>query len=199
MTLRVLILFALYSLSGASYVFAQDATGQSDEAARERERDPRFVQNTRGNIPIPTNPEELRLVSLDLWLKFRRTNQRLYSYINEAAEFRAYSYLCKRHDLNVNLEPINQLVDRHLQQIIIAHYDEPDYAVLEKLSKAEQAELMTDISGDLYAFEYGYRVAQQNSVIETAGSTTNNYCSQAEKTYYQKYIALLATARRQTN
>lgn len=172
------------------------ATGQPQQTPN---RDPRIIDSTRGNIPIPTNPEELRLVSLDLWLKFRRTNQQLYNYITEASEFRAYSHLCKRHDLNVNLAPINALVSRHLQQILLAHYEEPDYAILEAMSKNEQASLMQDMAADLYGFEYGYRLSRAQSLIEDASATTNNYCVQAEKTYYGKYIALLATARRQQN
>lgn len=162
-------------------------------------RDPRFVDNTRGNIPIPTNPEELQSISLDLWLKFRRTKQNLYHYIREASEFRAYSFLCKRHELNVNMTLINALVTRNLQQIILAHYEEPDYQVLESISKEEQAILMEDIASDLYSFEYGYQLSAQQSLIENAEATTNNYCIQAEDTFYGKYISLLATARRQRN
>ena len=162
-------------------------------------RDPRFVDNTRGNIPIPTNPQELQLISLDLWLKFRRTKQNLYHYIRESSEFRAYSHLCKRHDLNVNMVPINTLVIRNLQQIILAHYEEPDYEILERMSKPEQATLMADIASDIYSFEYGYQLSAQQSLIENAKATTNNYCVQAEDTFYGKYIALLATARRQRN
>lgn len=178
---------------------AQQSSSGTEQAQSVPDRDPRFVDNTRGNIPIPTSPEDLRHVSLELWLKFRRTNQRLYNYIKEAADFRAYAYLCKRHDLNVNLEPINSLVSRHLQQIILAHYEEPDYAVLETLGKEDQGRLMTDIASDLYGFEYGYRLSAQQSAITAASSTTNNYCVQVQDTHYGKYIALLATARRQSN
>lgn len=194
-----LISAMLFSLPLTGPVFAQDADPAQTGSAPGQNLDPRIVQNTRGNIPIPTNTEELRLVSLELWLKFRRTNQRLYNFIGEAAEFRAYSYICKRHDLNVNLSPINQLADRHIKQIILAHYEEPDYAVLETMEKSEQARLMTDIAADIYGFEYGYRLSEQTAIIDTTGSTTNNFCLQVEKVNYGKYIALLATARRQIN
>ena len=187
-SLSIFCFLLLSSFSGVS--LAQDSVPN---------RDPRFVDNTRGNIPIPTNPAELQSISLDLWLKFRRTRQNLYHYIREASEFRAYSFLCKRHDLNVNMTPINAVVSRNLQQIIIAHYEEPDYEVLESISKEEQAILMKDIASDLYSFEYGYQLSAQQSLIENADATTNNYCVQAEDTFYGKYIALLATARRQQN
>ena len=175
-------------------VLGQQSTEPAQPAPN---RDPRFVDSTRGNIPVPTNPEELREVSLELWLKFRRTNQSLYRYIKEAAEFRAYAYSCKRHDLNVNFTQINALVSRHLQQILLAHYEEPDYAVLEALSRDEQAVLMHDIASDVYGFEYGYQMSAQRTLIEEAGATTNNYCVQAEDIYYGKYISLLRTARKE--
>lgn len=178
-------------------VFAQEASQPQPEQQSTPDRDPRFVGNTRGDLPIPTTPEELKSVSMSLWLKFRRTNQALYNFIRESSEFKAYAHACKRHDLNVNLAPINQLAHRNLQQIILAHYEEPDYAVLEAMPKQAQADLMKDIASDLYGFEYGYRVAQQDSVIKTNGITTNNYCIQVEGANYQKYIALLATAKRQ--
>ncbi len=163
------------------------------------DRDPRFVDSTRGNIPIPTTPEELQSISLDLWLKFRRTKQNLYHYIRDASEFRAYSFMCKRHELNVNMGQINALVLRNLQQIILAHYEEPDYQILESLSKEEQARLMIDIASDIYSFEYGYQLSAQRSLIENAEATTNNFCVQADDTFYGKYISLLATARRQSD
>lgn len=191
-TIKGLVIVVGFIFSGP--VFAQQT---ADEPQSVPNRDPRIVDSTRGNIPIPTNPEELRNVSLELWLKFRRTNQSLYRYVKEAAEFRAYSYSCKRHDLNVNFTQINALVSRHLQQILLAHFDEPDYAVLEALSREKQAELMVDMAADVYGFEYGYQMSAQRSLIEDAGATTNNYCAQAEDTYYGKYISLLRTARKE--
>ncbi|MBO6505942.1 MAG: hypothetical protein JJ850_02675 [Kordiimonadaceae bacterium] len=190
--MRGFVLLLVVAFAGPA--LGQQTTGQEQTVPN---RDPRFVDSTRGNIPIPTNPEELRGVSLELWLKFRRTNQSLYRYIKEAAEFRAYAYSCKRHDLNVNFTQINALVSRHLQQILLAHYEEPDYAVLEDLSKEKQADLMADMAADVYGFEYGYQMSAQRTLIEQAGATTNNYCVQAEDNYYGKYISLLRTARRE--
>lgn len=197
MTLRTITaIFVLLFVDPVSIAaFAQE--NPAELPATVPNRDPRLIDSTRGNIPLATTPEELRLVSLELWLKFRQTNQSLYHYIKDAAEFRAYSYSCKRHELNVNLAPINALVSRHLQQILLAHYEEPDYAVLEELSKEDQAVLMLDMAADVYAFEYGYQTSAQRALIENAGATTNNYCVQAEDTYYGKYISLLRIARRE--
>lgn len=190
--MTALALLSLVSFSGAASV--QDTSGQQQSVPN---RDPRFVDSTRGNIPVPTKPEELRDVSLELWLKFRRTNQSLYYYIKDAAEFRAYSYSCKRHELNVDFKEINALVSRNLQQILLAHYEEPDYAVLETLNREQQAALMKDLAADVYGFEYGFQMSAQRTLIEQAGATTNNYCVQAEDTYYGKYISLRRTARRE--
>lgn len=199
MLIRTTFVICFLVITASGFTLAQPAGGQSTQPEQVPNRDPRFVDSTRGNIPVPTNADELRLVSLDLWLKFRRTNQQLYHYIKDASDFRAYSHLCKRHELNVNLAPINALVSRNLQQILLAHYEEPDYAVLEAMPREEQAALMKDMAADVYGFEYGYRVSAQQSLIEAASSTVNNYCVQAEERYYGKYIALLATARRQQN
>lgn len=196
MLIRTIFVACFIFLTTSVSALPQPADNQPEQPL---DRDPRFAGNTRGNIPVPTNAEELRLVSLDLWLKFRQTNQQLYHYIKDASDFRAYSHLCKRHELNVNLAPINALVSRNLQQILLAHFEEPDYAVLETMPREEQAALMKDMAADVYGFEYGYRISAQQSLIEAASSTINNYCVQAEERYYGKYIALLATARRQQN
>ena len=187
-----LAILSLVSVSSATT--AQQATDQEQSVPN---RDPRFVDSTRGNIPVPTNPEELRDVSLELWLKFRRTNQSLYHYIIDAAEFRAYSYSCKRHELNVDFKEINTLVSRNLQQILLAHFEEPDYTLLETLNREQQASLMKDLAADVYGFEYGFQMSAQRTLIEQVGATTNNYCVQAEDTYYGKYISLRRTARRE--
>ena len=152
----------------------------------------------RGGLLLPENPEDLRVLSLDLWLKFQRTNQRLYNYIREAAEFRAYLHVCKRHDLNVDLKPINALSALHLQQIILAHYEEPEFQVLEALEKAEQARLMQDIAGDIYAFEFGHKVAEQKAEIVSLKVTNQTFCANVADDHFKKYVALLATAKRST-
>ncbi|WP_262695769.1 hypothetical protein [Kordiimonas aquimaris] len=149
----------------------------------------------RGGLMIPENTEDLRVVSLELWLKFQRTNQRLYNYIREAAEFRAYLHVCKRHDLNVNLRPINKLSARNLQQIILAHYEEPEYAVIEALDRPAQATLMDDIAGDIYAFEYGHRIAELRATITASEQTNQSFCATIADEHFKKYVALLATAK----
>lgn len=152
--------------------------------------------NDRGGLMIPENPDDLRVVSLELWLKFQLTGQRLYNFVREAAEFRAYLNVCKRHDLNVNMKPINAHAERNLQQIIIAHYEEPEYSVLEAMKKEDQARLMQDIASDLYAFEFGYRVATQRANIASSGKTNQTFCSAIADEYFKKYVALLATANK---
>ena len=170
---------------------------QSASAQVRKELNP-FENDDRGGLPIPENAEDLRVLSLTLWLKFQRTNQRLYNYVREAAEFRAYLHVCKRHDLNVNLQPINALSALNLQQVIIAHYEEPEFAVLETLDKPTQANLMKDIAGDIYAFEFGYKVAEQQAAITASKTTNQTFCAKIADDHFKKYVALLATAKRST-
>ena len=187
--LNRLIIFAMFSLLSISPVLAQDA-GQPA-------RNPLVDEEDRSGMWVPKNVPDLRIISQEWWQKFRRTNQRLYKYIGEAAEFRAYLQVCKRHDLNVDMAPINSLSSRHMQQILLALFKEAEYGILETLSKEQQAELMADVASDAYSFEYGYRIARQTAMIDVSGGTTNVYCGQVEETNFKKYIALRATAKRE--
>ncbi len=159
-------------------------------------QNPPVEADDRNGMWTPENVADLRIISQEWWQRFRRTNQRLYKYVGEAAEFRAYLQVCKRHDLNVDMTPINELSSSHLQQILLALFKEAEYGILETLNKDQQAALMTDVAGDAYGFEYGYRIARQTAVIAASGGTTNAYCGQVEETNFKKYIALRATAKR---
>lgn len=169
----------------------------SASATMAQNRSRSTLLDDRGGLMVPTNPAELRLVSHELWLKFQRTNQRLYNFVREDAEFRAYLHVCKRHDLNVDMRPIGELSSRYLQQILLAHYEEPEYAVLEALEKQAQADLMLDLAGDIAAFEYGFQIADLRNQIKSSGSTNQAHCTSISDTYFKKYVALLATAKRQ--
>lgn len=153
----------------------------------------------RGGLPVPQNLQDLKNLSLDFWLKFRQTNQRLYDYVNEAAEFHAYQFVCKRHDLNVQMGPVTKLAQKYLQATIPAHYDEPEFALLEKLTKTAQQDFLDDMSSDVYAFEFGMRVAQLRAKTRDSGKTKKVYCADIRKNYQDSYIALLATAKRNLN
>ena len=187
--LKRFIIFAVLSLFSTNLIMAQEAA--------EPKQNPLAEEDDRDGMWVPTNVTDLRLVSQDWWLKFRKTNQQLYNFVGEAAEFRAYLFVCKRHDLNVGMVGINALSNRNLQQILLALFKEAEYGILEAHTKEQQAEIMADIASDAYSFEYGYRVARQTAVISVSGKTTNNYCQQTEDLNFKKYIALRATAKRQ--
>jgi hypothetical protein len=179
-----LFLILLIIIGVNSYAIAQARRGLS-------------LLDDRGGLMVPENADDLRIVSLELWLKFHLTNQRLYNYIRESAEFRAYVHVCKRNDLNIDMKPIHALSIRNLSQVILAHYEEPEFTVLEAMTKQQQATLMEDIVGDLYAFEYGYKVAEQDTAITASGDTRQSFCEGIADTHFKKYVALLATAKRQ--
>ena len=190
-------MLAVFSLLAASPVLAQ---GQAQNPAQrplvDPAENPLLEADDRNGMWVPKNVADLRIISQEWWQRFRLTNQRLYKYIGEAAEFRAYLQVCKRHDLNVDMAPINELSSNHLQQILLALFKEAEYGILETQSKEQQAELMADVASDAYSFEYGYRIALQTAVIAVSGDTTNTYCGLVEETNFKKYIALRATAKR---
>ncbi len=153
----------------------------------------------RGGLPIPETLEDLSNLALDFWLKFRQTNHAAYNYVNEAADFRAYQYVCKRHQLNIDLEPITLLSKQYLKQVIPVHFTEPEIALLKPLSDIQKAQYLNDMAGDVAAFEYGNRIALQSTKIRESGESKKTYCENIEIKYKQKYVALRATARRRLN
>jgi len=176
-----------------------------------RERQPKTTQETsptstdrtvniqlseRGGLAVPENLLDLKTLSLAFWIKFRGTNQRVYFFVNEAAQFHAYAQVCKRHELNISQGPIIKLANRYIQAAIPAHYDEPEYELLDPLSKKQQQDFFEDMAGDLYAFEYGFRFAEQMQKIKGSGLTKKLYCEGVEKEFKLSYIALRATAMR---
>lgn len=194
--IKRLMIITIFSVFASTLVMPQDQE-QPARPVIEQAPNPFDEGDDRNGMWVPKNVADLRLISQDWWQQFRRTNQRQYKYIGEAAEFRAYLQVCKRHDLNVDMDSINALSSRHLQQILLALFKEAEYAILETQTKEQQAELMADVASDAYSFEYGYRIAHQTAIINVTGGTTNNYCEQIEETNFKKYIALRATAKRE--
>lgn len=200
-----LTIFALTALIATNFAQAQERQPaqeirEADQPAPSvlpEEENPLADGDDRNGMWVPKTVEELRVISQEWWQQFRRTNQRQYKYIGEAAQFRAYLQVCKRNDLNVNMESINTLSNRHMQQILLAIFKEAEYAIIETLDKEQQAALMADLASDAYGFEFGYRIAHQRAIINVSGGTTNNYCAQVEKDNFDKYIALRATAKRE--
>ncbi|MFC3052921.1 hypothetical protein [Kordiimonas pumila] len=184
-TRLILCLLCLFTIWGPVHA-------QSDATERKRPS----PLDARGGIPIPKNLNDLKNISLTYWLKFRKTNQQLYNYINEAAEFHAYLNVCKRHELHISMDLIVRQANINLQAAIPAHYDEPEFGLLDPLSKEDQQAYLDDMSSDLYAFEYGYRVALLDEKVAKADETSKVFCETIQEEYYKKYVALLATARR---
>ncbi|UTW58274.1 hypothetical protein KFE96_15820 [Kordiimonas sp. SCSIO 12603] len=150
----------------------------------------------RGGLPVPETVEDLKNLTLDFWLKFRRTNQAAYNYINEAADFRAYQYVCKRHQLNIDIEPLTLLSKQYVKQVIPAHFTEPEIDIVNSLKDDAQTAFFEDMAGDVMSFEYGNRIAQQDTKIRDSGESKMTFCQDVETTYKEKYVALLATAQR---
>lgn len=151
----------------------------------------------RIGMPTPKNLLDMKEHSIDLWIKSRTSRLTLFNYINEAADLRAYLFVCKRHDLNLNMGKLAQLSSKYLQAVIPAQYDEPELQLLEKFTKAEQQAFLEDVADDIYAFEFGMRVALQDMKIKESGKTKKSFCEGIKNDYFQAYIALLATANRQ--
>lgn len=150
----------------------------------------------RGGLPIPKAVEDLQNLSLDFWLKFRKTNQNFYNYINSAADFRAYQHVCKRHELNVNIEPLTLLSRQYVRTVIPAHFTEPEFEILNTLSETEKTKFFDEMSGNILSFEYGRRIVEIDTKIRDSGKSKVAFCKDIEPTYKGQYIALLATAQR---
>lgn len=155
-----------------------------------------IIIDERAGLPVPEKPEDLRLITVEIWQRTRQTNQRLFSFAREAAQFRGYYNICRRHELNVDIEPINALALRNLQQILLAHYEEPEFAILEAMPEEAQGPFILDLAGDLYAFEYGSASSTLMNAIAQSGNTRQTFCTRIADENYNKYIALRATTRR---
>lgn len=151
----------------------------------------------RIGMPKPKDLLDMKEHSIDLWIKSRASQLTLYNYINEAADLRAYLFVCKRHDLNLNMGKLATLANKYIQAVIPAQYDDPELDLLEKYTKAEQQAFLEDVADAIYAFEFGLRFALQDAKIKESGKTKKAYCEDIKHDYFQAYIALLATANRQ--
>ena len=170
---------------------AQDV---QQDPADENDRTTTIQLDERDGLPVPENLRDLKTLSLSLWIKFRGTGQHVYRFVNESAQFHAYTYVCKRHELNISQGPIIELANFYIQAAIPAHYEEFEYALLEALSKKQQQAFFDDMSGDLYAFEFGFRTAEQTRKIADSGKTKKVFCEGVKTEFKDSYIALRATA-----
>jgi len=192
---------ALKTLSIALAFFAAIAVPANAQDQNQNTTDPNdksilIPLDDRGGLPVPKNLTDLKNLSLAFWVKFRGTSQHVYRYVNEAAQFHAYTHVCKRHELNVTLAPITELSNYYIQAAIPAHYDEPEFTLLEPLPKKEQQRFLEDMSSDLYAFEYGFRTSTFSQAIAESGKTRKTFCANIENDYKHSYIALRAIAQR---
>lgn len=153
--------------------------------------------DTRIGMPTPETLQDMKDHSVDLWIKSRQSNIQVFRFVNEVAELRAYLFVCKRHHLNLNMNPLAELSSKYLQAVLPAQYDEPELQLLENFSKADQQTFLEDMAEDIYAFEFGMRVAQQNVKIKDSGKTKKSFCETVDADYFKAYIALLATAKKE--
>ncbi|MBL4789895.1 MAG: hypothetical protein JKY60_12920 [Kordiimonadaceae bacterium] len=163
--------------------------------AQERPSKPSPLDD-RGGLPIPQSLQDMKNLSLAFWIKFRGTNQRYYLFVNEAAEFHAYSDLCKRHQLKVSMDKITTLAHRYIEITIPAHYDDPEFVILNALSKDELRAFTSDMSSDVYAFEYGFKLASLLQTIGTSRKSKKEFCQTNADRYKGSYFGLFASARR---
>ncbi|PCI64640.1 MAG: hypothetical protein COB37_00815 [Kordiimonadales bacterium] len=179
----ILAAFLLIAVAAAGAT-AQNRTGKANPL------------DGRGGLPIPQNLQDMKNLSLSLWIKFRATNQRYYRFVNEAAEFHAYSDLCKRHDLNISMDKITTVAHRFIEATIPAHYDDAEFVILDSLSKDELRAFTSDMSSDVYAFEYGYRLATLTQTIKKSRKSKKEFCKVNADRYKGSYFGLFASARR---
>ncbi|WP_417465483.1 hypothetical protein [Kordiimonas sp.] len=148
-------------------------------------------------LPEDKGLAELRVFTMEQWTRIRLTNHTLYHYVLAASKFRAYVNYCKRHDLNVDLTPINRLVHMNLTEIITAQWEEPEWAKFVGKEDNTTRDYIRDLAFDVYAFEFAAALADLSTERNELGSTVQQYCLTIAKPYYDEYIGLQATARRQ--
>lgn len=165
---------------------------------------PASTQDT-GSFTVPDklfDPEtkalnDLRIWSFEKWLGVRQTNHPLYHYPLGAARFRAYLHFCKRHQLNVDMHPIETLAIGNLVEIISAHYEETEWAAFKDLNDDDIRSFLSDLARDIYAYEYANAVTEQKTAKEASGKINKFYCEDIARENFQDYVALRATAKRQ--
>ncbi|WP_417461614.1 hypothetical protein [Kordiimonas sp.] len=140
---------------------------------------------------------DLRVFTMEQWTRIRLTNHPLYHYVLAASKFRAYVNYCKRHDLNVDLVPINSLIHMNLTEIITAQWEEPEWAKFVGKEDDTTREYIRDVAFDVYAFEFAAALADLSANRKELGTTVQQYCLTIAKPYYEEYIGLRATAMRQ--
>lgn len=153
--------------------------------------------DTRIGMPTPETLQDMKDHSVDLWIKSRQSNIQVFRFVNEVAELRAYLFVCKRHHLNLEMNPLAELSSKYLQAVLPAQYDEPELQLLENFDKDQQQVFLEDMAQDIYAFEFGMRVAQQNVKIKDSGLTKKAFCDTVDANYFKAYVALRATAKRE--
>jgi hypothetical protein len=187
--------FTLVATTLVAPLAAQDQRTKSSTVKSQQSQQSYSPLDDRGGMPVPKNLLDLKNLSLSFWIKYRGTNQQIYRYINETVQFHAYAEVCKRHDLKIKMAPLTDQANHYIQASIPAHYDEPEFALLEPLSKAEQQAFLNDMSSDIYAFEFGYRIAEQNHEIAASGKTRQSFCAGVRTNYRASYIALRVAAK----
>jgi len=169
---------------------------------------PAWAQETDGadaQIRVPDQlftPEtkalnDLRMWSFDKWLGVRQTNHPLYHYALGAARFRAYLNFCKRHDMNVDMHPIETLAIGNLVNIISAHYEEPEWGAFTGMSDDAIRAFLSDMARDIYAYEFSNAIREQQIAKEASGQINKHYCESIARASFQDYVALRATAKRE--
>lgn len=187
------ILLALGAL-GLTAALALPASTQDTESTPET-----------GSVSVPDTlfePEtkalnDLRIWSVEKWLGVRQTNHPLYHYPLGAARLRAYLHFCKRHQLNVDMHPIETLAIGNLVEIMSAHYEETEWAAFKDMDEDAIRGFLADMARDLYAYEFANAVTEQTTAKEASGKINKFYCEDIARENFQDYVALRATAKRE--
>jgi hypothetical protein len=140
---------------------------------------------------------DLRLWSFDKWLSVRQTNHPQYHYPLGAVRFRAYLHFCKRHQLNVDMHPVETLANRYLVGSISAHFEEPEWGAFKDMNEDQIRAFLTDLGRDIYAYEFAGAIAAMKTTKDASGKTNKAYCEDIANENFQDYVALRATAKRE--
>ena len=182
-----------------------EPSGSSSEPGRPPARDPfgrRPIDSlTKGQaLAAARSDDEVMQALLSLsthnWIGLRRTQQRFYAYVRDAAALKAYLAICPKHRVEVNTLPIDRLARRHLEVILASQFEGEALERYDALPRERQAAFTAELGRRVFAFEQGFTTAREMAAIEAGTTTLKDYCDTQARDRFDSFVALQATAVR---
>ena len=140
--------------------------------------------------------QALLSLSTHNWIGLRRTQQRFYAYVRDAAALKAYLAICPKHRVEVNTLPIDRLARQYLEVILASQFEGEALERYDALPRGMQAAFTAELGRRVFAFEQGFATAREMAAIEAGTTTLKDYCDTQARDRFDSFVALQATAVR---